>query len=171
MKGIGSHQSARMNTDVWLTPPSIIKTLGPFDLDPCAPEIRPWDTARRHYTKKQDGLSMPWCGYVWMNPPYGKDTHIWMNRLASHGNGIALIFARTETDMFVESVWKKASSILFIHGRLYFHHEDGSKAKENSGAPSVLVGYGPIADRRLKHCGIEGTFIQLKAANDNKGGI
>jgi len=43
--GIGSHQSAAMMKDEWLTPPDIIKALGPFDLDPCAPIVRPWPTA------------------------------------------------------------------------------------------------------------------------------
>lgn len=165
--GIGSHQSAKMETDEWLTPPRIIEELGPFDLDPCSPIIRPWGTARHHYNVNSDGLSKSWNGFVWMNPPYGKETHKWLEKLASHGNGIALIFARTETDMFVESVWKKASSLLFIHGRLHFHHKDGTRAKANSGAPSVLVGYGSEADKRLKKCGIQGTFIALNPANDN----
>ena len=54
---IGSHQSANMKTDEWLTPPEIIKALGPFDLDPCSPINRPWDTARKHYTIENNGLS------------------------------------------------------------------------------------------------------------------
>lgn len=44
--GMGSHQSAAMLKDEWLTPPEIIKALGgpeSFDLDPCAPIKRPWD--------------------------------------------------------------------------------------------------------------------------------
>lgn len=39
-KGMGSHQSAAMLKDEWLTPPEIIQALGgpeSFDLDPCAP--------------------------------------------------------------------------------------------------------------------------------------
>jgi hypothetical protein len=36
--------------DEWLTPPEIIKSLGEFDLDPCSPINRPWDTAKNHYT-------------------------------------------------------------------------------------------------------------------------
>ena len=37
--------------DEWLTPPNILLALGAFDLDPCAPIVRPWDTAALHYTK------------------------------------------------------------------------------------------------------------------------
>ena len=55
-KGIGSHQSANMKTDEWLTPPSILKALGHFDLDPCASKNRPWNTAGVHYTIDDDGL-------------------------------------------------------------------------------------------------------------------
>jgi hypothetical protein len=36
--------------DEWLTPQFIVQALGAFDLDPCAPVNRPWDTARTHYT-------------------------------------------------------------------------------------------------------------------------
>ncbi len=45
--GMGSHQSPRMKTDEWLTPPCILEALGPFDLDPCAVAgpFRPWPTA------------------------------------------------------------------------------------------------------------------------------
>ena len=157
--GMGSHQSARMQSDEWLTPPEIICELGPFDLDPCAPIVRPWDTAAQHYTKRDDGLTKPWHGRVWLNPPYGRETGQWLARLAKHGNGVALIFARTETEMFVEHVWGQASALLFIHGRLYFRKVDGSKAAANCGAPSVLVAYGKACARLLEDCCIPGTFL------------
>lgn len=139
---MGSHQSARMLKDEWLTPPEILRALGKFDLDPCAPIRRPWDTATHHYTVEDNGLEQPWHGRVWLNPPYGRETGVWLNRLADHGEGTALIFARTETDMFFREVWEKASALLFLRGRLHFHHVDGAKAKSNAGAPSVLVAYG-----------------------------
>ena len=34
LKGMGSHQSANMQNDEWLTPPHILDALGQFDLDP-----------------------------------------------------------------------------------------------------------------------------------------
>ena len=140
--GMGSHQSAAMLKDEWLTPPEILWALGPFDLDPCSPINRPWPTAAEHYTVADDGLSLPWIGRVWCNPPYGASVARWLSRLADHGNGIALIFARTETACWVEQVWAKADAILFVAGRLHFHHFDGTRAAANSGAPSALVAYG-----------------------------
>jgi hypothetical protein len=66
---IGSHHSSAMKSDVWLTPPSIIQALGRFDLDPCTPEIMPWVTAEKRFTKADDGLIQDWTGRVWLNPP------------------------------------------------------------------------------------------------------
>lgn len=142
MNGMGSHQSASMGKDEWLTPPQLLRELGHFDLDPCAPIDRPWPTAGQHYTQQDDGLSLPWFGRVWCNPPYGSETGKWLERLADHGDGIALIFARVETRCWFSHVWPKASAVRFIQGRLYFHHVDGSRAAANSGAPSALIAYG-----------------------------
>lgn len=160
-KGIGSHQSANMKKDEWLTPPEIIKSLGEFDLDPCAPIIRPWETAKKHFTINDNGLQQKWNGRVWCNPPYGLEASKWLEKLSNHGNGIALIFARTETRMFFKWVWNKATAVKFIEGRLYFYHVDGSKAKANAGAPSVLIAYGKENAEILKNCEIKGKFIML----------
>ena len=160
-KGMGGHHSAKMGKDEWLTPPEIIKALGVFDLDPCAPVVRPWDTALNHFTIEDNGLLRAWAGRVWCNPPYGRETAKWLGKLADHGCGTALIFARTETKMFFEEVWGKASGILFLEGRLHFHHVDGSRASANAGAPSALVSYGITDMRIIKRCGIRGRFISL----------
>lgn len=157
---MGGHHSAAMLKDEWLTPPEILQELGPFDLDPCAPINRPWDTAVKHYTIYDNGLSQPWHGRVWCNPPYGLEAARWLDRLADHGNGIALIFARTETKMFFDHVWRRADAVLFIEGRLHFHHVDGSRAKGNSGAPSCLIAHGEENALRLKDCGL-GAFVRL----------
>jgi hypothetical protein len=159
-KGIGSHQSARNLKDEWLTPPELIDALGPFDLDPCSPINRPWPTATDHYTRQDNGLIRPWRGFVWLNPPYGQATGQWLARLADHGNGLALIFARTETAMFFEHVWRKADALLFFEGRLFFHHADGTRADANAGAPSVLVAYGSEAVKRLERISDQGVIIR-----------
>ena len=162
-KGIGGHHRAyEGRTDVWLTPPEILAALGEFDLDPCSPVDRPWPTAKQHYTEIDDGLKQEWFGKVFCNPPYGPETAIWMKKLADHGNGIALIFARTETKMFFESVWDRADAVLFIEGRLYFHYPNGERGKTNAGAPSVLIAYGKNNAEILKNCGIKGKYIDLR---------
>ena len=157
--GMGGHQSARALKDEWLTPPEIIAALGPFDLDPCAPVSPPWPMAEKHYTIMDDGLSQPWRGRVWLNPPYGQETGKWLARLAEHGEGIALVFARTETQMYFDSVWGRARGLLFLRGRLHFHHVDGTRAAANSGAPSVLVAYSDNDAWRLWSSGLPGAFV------------
>lgn len=158
----GHHRPYEGHTNEWLTPPEIIQAVGPFDLDPCSPINRPWDTARFHFTIEDNGLSQDWSNaFVWMNPPYGPHTKVWLEKLSKHNNGISLIFVRTDTVYFQEYVFKKASSLFFLAKRLYFHYVDGSRSKNNSGAPSVLVGYGNTAYDRLKNCPLEGKFVSL----------
>lgn len=162
-KGIGGHQRAfQGRTDEWLTPPDVIKSLGEFDLDPCSPINRPWATAKHHYTIEDNGLNKDWNNSrVWLNPPYGPETGKWLQKLAEHGNGVALIFARTETEMFHDYVWDKASAVLFLKGRLYFHYVDGSRAAANAGGPSVLVAYGIKNVSSLYESKIKGKIVVL----------
>lgn len=156
-RAYGAHESTRALTTTWLTPPAIFEPLGPFDLDPCAhPD---WPTAERRIVLPEDGLAAEWEGRVWLNPPYSSEAWVWLERLAEHGSGTALIFARTETRGFRTQVWEKADSLLFLHGRLKFHLPDGSVAKGGAGAPSVLVAYSAFDSFRLRTSGLSGTFV------------
>lgn len=164
--GMGGHHGAKSSTDVWLTPPSLLKALGgpeSFDLDPCACEDRPWDTARHHFTVADNGLLKRWSGRVWLNPPYQTGLiRRFMARMADHGNGLALIFARTETDHFAKHIWPVCDALLFLEGRIYFHHADGSRSNKNAGAPSVLCAYSPHDADVLAGSGIPGAFVPLR---------
>jgi len=163
-RGVGGHQRAyRGFTDDWLTPPEIIAALGPFDLDPCASEPMPWPTASTMWTKADDGLAREWFGRVWLNPPYGPETGRWLKRLADHGTGTALIFARTETAMFHDHVWQRATAVLFLRGRLHFHYPSGERASFNAGAPSVLVAYG-ARDAQALRAGPKGKIVTIGEA-------
>lgn len=159
--GMGGHQSAAALKDEWLTPPHVMAALGEFDLDPCSPINRPWPTAKEHYTILDDGLKKPWTGRVWCNPPYGLEAAKWLARCADHGDAMALIFARTETKMFFDHVWPKAKAVLFLEGRLYFHHVCGTRAAANSGSPSVLVAYNDNNAAALRDSKLAGQFIAL----------
>jgi hypothetical protein len=162
---MGGHHSARATTEDWLTPPAILDALGgaeSFDLDPCASLNMPWPTAKRMLTIEDNGLLCPWEGRVWLNPPYSaRVIGKWTGRLAEHGTGTALIFARTETDAFFRHVWEQATALLFLHGRLTFHTPDGRLAKGNAGAPNVLCAYGRHDADILALCGLDGQFVPL----------
>ena len=50
--------------DEWLTPPNILRALGAFDLDPCAPEKRPWEmaaTAHKNLSNQSNQTSAVRC--------------------------------------------------------------------------------------------------------------
>lgn len=166
MTGMGSHQSAAPVTTTWLTPPDLLAKLGgpdAFDLDPCAAIGQPWRTARRQLTEAEDGLSQPWHGRVWLNPPYTTaEIPRWLGRLADHDDGIALIFARTETAAFHRLVWERCDALLFLEGRLFFHDQHGVKANANAGAPSVLCAYGPGAAAALHASRVPGAYVHLR---------
>jgi hypothetical protein len=48
--------------DEWLTPKHITDPLGRFDLDVCAPIVRPWEIADRCFTIEDNGLIQDWGG-------------------------------------------------------------------------------------------------------------
>jgi hypothetical protein len=161
-KGIGGHhQPYEGKSNDWITPKYVIDALGEFDLDPCQSMTQPWPMAKNGYTIADDGLSRPWYGRVYLNSPYGPHTGRWLEYLSNHGNGMALMFARTDTKMFFDYVWRRADACLFLEGRLYFHYPDGRKAAANAGGPSVLVAYGENNVECLKNCSLKGAFVKL----------
>lgn len=143
-------------------PPSIINSLGEFDLDPCSPNNLPWETANKFYSLEngEDGLSLEWEGRIWLNPPYSNWVPF-LNKLKEHDNGIALIFARTETKGFFDHVWNDADSILFLKRRVKFIKADLS-GEGSSTAPSVLIAYGKNNTKALEDSQLEGKLIKLK---------
>ena len=96
---------------------------------------------------------------MFLNPPFDRyQVATWIRKLAKHGNGIALLHARTEAEWF-EPVWESASGILFMADRIHFHRPDGSRQPANSGAPPLLASFGAEALRRLHRCEIPGAIV------------
>lgn len=152
MKKGFTHESTYNESKEWYTPRPIFDALGmEFDLDPCSPgrDIVPWIPADKHLTIIENGLVASWTGNVFMNPPYGMDTPKWFKRLALHGFGIGLVFARTDTRWFHEFV-PLADAICFIQGRVQFvkaaeaerYARGGYDPKGGCGAASMLVAFG-----------------------------
>src|SRR5262249_29209038 len=108
----------------WYTPKYIIDALGPFDTDPCSPLVRPFDTARIHYTQQDNELCQPWVGRVWLNPPYDNMLP-WMKAMALHRNGIALVYNRLGRKWFDEIALPYATCLRFI-GTVKFLRPDGT---------------------------------------------
>jgi hypothetical protein len=158
---IGSHEKTNGGeTNDWLTPQWVLDTLGPFDLDPCASEFFPSRVAPVYYTWRENGLAQDWGGaFVFLNPPYSNHVGKWLTRLADHGNGIALVFARTETKAFNANL-SRATSILFPEGRLSFIRATDGRSTGNAGAPSLFAAYGEVAAERLHDSSIHGFIMR-----------
>lgn len=136
-------------TDEWYTPAWLFEALGvEFDLDPCSPGAPPSSVpAKRHLTKADNGLAMPWAGSVWLNPPFSSKRR-WYELMVAHGNGIALMPARTETHD-LQDYMSEAHGLLFLKGRIYFERgcrPGGNGVDGRTTTPPfgiVLAAYGP----------------------------
>ena len=153
-----------VSSDEWYTPKWIIDTLGPFDLDPCSPAVRPFDAATVHWTKEQDGLRMPWGKTedvrVWLNPPYSRPLiEQFVRKMADHNNDIALLVNRQDNVMWQEVIFPTAASMIFMRHRVKFITPDGKTGQPFFG--SCLVVWGEQNDIILRNCGIEGKYVRL----------
>jgi len=139
----------KMSNDEWITPKWIIDKLGPFDLDPCAHSQQPWPTATRMISLPQDGLTVPWEGRVWLNPPYSRGSPpVWLRLMVEHNHGTALINASINSHWFHDLVFNCASALLFQYGRISFCAPAGTAA----GSPrydTVIAAYGMQDAARL----------------------
>lgn len=139
--GLAAHEKAKTgSTDVWLTPLNIVHTLGLFDLDPCGESDHL--TAHKIYT--ENGLEKEWYGRVWLNTPYS-EVSLWLDKMANHNNGIALVFARLDTKWAQKTI-PKCTSVFFPARRISFLNKGRQKSKNNAGAPSMYLSFGEIPD-------------------------
>lgn len=149
-------------TDEWYTPPELITQLGgvnSFDLDPCAPVEPLYPTAKKMYDRRQNGLSQPWGGRVWLNPPYSRPLiEQFVAKMVEHNNGIALLFNRCDSKMFQELIFPNMAGILFMRRRIKFLRPDGSRGN-SPGCGSVLIAFGQENARILQESGIEGHYL------------
>lgn len=136
-------------SDEWYTPKYIFDALGEkFDLDVAAPE-----TAGPHVPASEwywhESLSLPWFGFVWMNPPFGGRNGLvpWLDRFFAHGDGIALTPDRTSAPWW-QAANARADGTLFIAGKVRFLRPDGSEGK-SPGTGTTLFAAGDRARQAL----------------------
>ena len=158
---MSEHESCVGASDDWYTPESIFSALGlSFDLDPCSPGQGHWVPAARAITKEQDGLSSAWGGLVWMNPPFGgRNGQVpWLEKFIQHGNGIALVAARTSAGWF-HDLAPQFDGMLFPKGKTKFVRPDGSVGG-SPGTGVVLLAMGDVACSALKASGL-GMYLDI----------
>ncbi len=147
----------------WYTPAWIFRRIGlDFDLDPCHPEKRlPWLPAWNVMDINDDGLASDWFGLVWLNPPYGKFTSRWLEKMHHHRNGIALVFARTDCAWYHDYV-QNADAILFLRGRIKFVDGMGVTGGGGAGSGSMLIAWGGESVNALEKMADCGHFVKVK---------
>lgn len=136
------HVSHNSGNNEWYTPADFIQAareaMGVIDLDPASSEIANKTVkAVAFYTAEQDGLTRPWRGNVWMNPPYatpliGQFSEAVSDKFDSKEikRACVLVNNATETAWF-QRVLASASAVCFLKGRVRFLDPTGAP----SGAP------------------------------------
>lgn len=143
------HVSNNSGNNEWYTPQYIIdaarKTMGKIDLDPASSDIANRTVrATTYYSKDDDGLSKPWFGNIWLNPPYakeliGKFASAIKNRCNDYDQAIILVNNGTETEWF-HDISSVASAICLVKKRIRFLDINGNLGKPLQGQIILYVG-------------------------------
>jgi hypothetical protein len=126
-----------VNSDDWYTPAWVFDGMDfTFDLDVAAPDGGiPWVTAQRSLSESDDGLTTPWFGWVWCNPPYSAPTQ-WCRKWATHQPGGAILLRADLSTSGPHAAVQAASSIYVPPKRLQF--------VSGAGAPSGAVNFSTV---------------------------
>lgn len=110
-------------TGLWETPQDFFDKLSEefnFETDVCA--LPKNAKCERYFMPAMNGLQQKWEGRCWMNPPYGREIGIWVQKAyVSSQNGatvVCLLPSRTDTKWWHEYCMK--GEIRLVKGRLKF---------------------------------------------------
>ena len=132
-------EQVALTTDEWYTPRWLFDAAGiVFDLDVAAPVDPAYRTcpARAYLTPVEDGLTAPWWGLVWCNPPYS-NPQAWIDRFIRHDRGLALVQFVKRSD-WRSRLFAAADAITVVN--VIF--TNGAGARYDSPMPIVLAGKG-----------------------------
>ena len=159
-----------LDSDAWYTPEWVFDGLGVrFDLDVAAPNGGlDWLPAGAHYSVADDGLLMPWSGWVWCNPPYSAPT-AWCRRWAEHMPGGCLLIRADLSTGGPFVAFSAATSIYVPPKRMQFVSGSGRPTGAVNFS-TVLLGKGDLIDAAMqrlaaKHGGSARLLITKGRAN------
>jgi len=151
---MGSSVDGEYRTPQWLLR-FLEDKYGVFETDPCArakSKVAPlWYGYRSPHGK--DGLTVPWPGNVFMNPPYGRGIGQWVAKArdeALYGAAyrvVCLLPARTDTQWWIPCY--DAVRWIFLTGRVQFERLDSRKLTSPA-FPSVIVIFESRGGRKLR---------------------
>ena len=153
------HQLINSSTsNEWYTPAPILEAarevMGVIELDPASNTFANQTVqAKQFYTIEDDGLTKPWYGRVWLNPPYGRtagesNQAMWSKRLVAEyqaGNvaeAILLVNAATGNGWFTPL---KDFPICFPDDRIHFYNSETEASQPTQS--NALVYFGDRAAR------------------------
>lgn len=128
---IKPHVSHNSGENEWYTPKEYIDAaravLGVIQLDPASSKTANKTVkAKTYYTVQDNGLSKPWAGTVWMNPPYASELVAkFAAKLVEHVNELEVEEAIVLVNNATETAWFRAlagiaSAIIFPNSRVKF---------------------------------------------------
>lgn len=153
------HVTNNSGCNEWYTPERYLdlarEVLGEIDLDPASCAFANETVkARLFYSEDDDGLTKPWHGRVWMNPPYSADL---VSKFAdkfvdeyNDGNvteGIVLVNNATETAWFASLV-NAATAVCFPRGRIRYQSPNRESLAPLQG--QAFLYFGENGDRFLR---------------------
>ena len=131
----------RSDTDLWSTPQALFDTLHAefsFTCDVCADASNA--KCARYFTPEADGLRQRWEGVCWMNPPYGSEIGLWVQKAFESSlwgtTVVCLLPARVDTKWWRQYV--TMGNITYLPGRVKFVGQ-----KNSAPFPSALVVFRP----------------------------
>jgi hypothetical protein len=106
------------------------------------------------YTAMSDGLTLPWFGLVFCNPPYGgRFGHVpWLEKFLDHGDGVGVFRAYTSSSWWHDHM-TRAQMICFPRGKTKFVRPDGSIGMA-PGHGTAIIAMGDVACAALQHSGL-----------------
>lgn len=130
-------------TEEWYTPALYVdmarEVLGKIDLDPASNHTaQKWIQAERYYTEVDNGLAQPWCGKVWLNPPYGKtngksNQEVWSKKLEREYfrdvTEAILLVNSTHGYKWYEELWLRWP-VCCVRERIRFIKPDGTQGDQ-----------------------------------------
>lgn len=147
------HVAHSSGNEEWYTPTEYTEAardvMGSIDLDPASCDVaNKFVKAEKFYTAEDNGITLPWHGNIWLNPPYAQPTIALFAEAATrkfeakeYQQACVLVNNATETTWF-QRMLERASAICFPKSRIKYLNRNG----EPSGQPlqgQAILYFGP----------------------------